>query len=303
MRQVFRRPTLPILALAALALVLASCGGDGPAGETAASETTLEAAPATTSSPAEPVESTQPAAKTGGSCAEELQPESVEGIACAWIADADPAVCESMSDRLLLELFGRQGAAGIEGCRETIGGVLAVDDKTLVSFEQPALVEEERAKLELTDASRSPKLRYTFTFVRRDGRWALDATEHVGSAPAERPTVSPEDAAAAGEIRELVEFWYAEANPAVCEFMTAEMLDFGWGKTGAAGRDLCRTNVAQAEPLENVKVRRPRVSGDTARVEVVYTLDGERQFDRISLIRRDDEWLIDSVVLAGFVSD
>lgn len=210
-----------------------------------------------------------------------------------------------MSDKLLLELFGRQGVVGIEDCRETIGGVLPADDKTLVSFEQPAL-QEEGATLEMTDESRSPKLRYTFTFVRHDGRWALDTTEHVGSAPAdsaEEPTVSPEDAAAAGEIKELVEFWYAEANPAVCEYMTAKMLDFGWGKTGDAGRDLCRTNLAQAEPIENVKVRRPRVNGDTAKVEVVYTLDGERQFDRISLVRRDDEWLIDSVVLAGFVSD
>lgn len=206
-----------------------------------------------------------------------------------------------MSDRLLSELFGSRGAAGLEGCREVLAGVAPADDRTLVGFEQPVL-EEGRATLELTDASRRPELRYTFTFVRRDGRWAMDATEHVSTAPVEGPAVSPEDAAAAGEIKELVELWYVEANPAVCEFMTAEMLDFGWGKTGAAGRDLCRTGLAQADPVGDVKVRRPRVNGDTARVEVVYTLDGERQFDRISLVRRDDEWLVDSVVLAGFVS-
>lgn len=302
-RYVVPRLTLAIVALGLFALLAASCGGESRTGAGAASEV----APATTSasaSSAAPGESTQPLGAMGGSCADQLQPESVEAIACSWIANAEPVVCESMSDRLLSTLFGQPGAAGIDRCEELVGGVRPADDTTLVSFEEPML-QGERATLAMTDEAHAPKLQYMFTFVRRDGRWLIDASEHVRAAPAggsAEPSVSPEHAAAAGEIKELVEFWYAKANPAVCDFMTDKMLEFGWGKTGDKGRELCRTNLAQAAPLGNVAVRRPRVSGDTAKVEVVYTLDGERQVDRISLVRRDDEWLVDDVVLAGFVT-
>lgn len=301
-RQVVARSSLLALPLGVLVLLAASCGGESRT-ETAAAD---EAAPATSSaSTTAPAETAQAVGDTTASCADPLRPESVESIACAWIADADPAACESMSDRLLSTLFGRQGTAGIEGCRELLGGVRAADDKALVSFEKP-LLEGERATLAMSDEARSPRLRYTFTFVRRGGRWLIDTSEHAGAAPdgrADEPPVPAGDAAAAGEIRELVELWYAQAEPAVCEFMTAEMLEFGWGETGTRGRELCRTAVAKADPLANVRVRRPLVNGDTAEVEVVYALGGDRQFDRIGLVRRNGEWLVDSVLLAGFVSE
>jgi hypothetical protein len=298
------RRSFQIILLGVVASLAAACGGETRTDAGATSEVAPATTAAATSTQA-PVETTKPTGGTGGSCAEQLQPESVEAIACSWIADADPVACESMSDELLSTLFGRSGTAGIESCEEQIADVRPADDKRLVGFEEP-LLEGERATLALIDQARSPKLRYTLTFVRRDGRWLIDASEHVEAAPegaTTEPSVSPEDAAAAGEIKELVTVWYAEANPAVCDFMTDEMLEFGWGKTGDEGRELCRTNLEKADPQEHVSVRRPRVSGDTAEVEVEYGLDDERQFDRVSLVRRNDEWLVDGVVLAGFVSE
>jgi hypothetical protein len=107
------------------------------------------------------------------------------------------------------------------------------------------------------------------------------------------------DEAAAEEITTLVEVWYAEADPAVCDRMTHALLDYGWMKTGDAGRAACRKGLEAAAPVEDVEVGTPEISGETAVVVVAYTLEGNRQRDGVELVLRDGEWRLDGVVRTG----
>jgi len=84
--------------------------------------------------------------------------------------------------------------------------------------------------------------------------------------------------------------------------MTDAMLDYGWNKQGAAGRKACRKALEQASPVDDVVVRRPRITGATATVRVVYTLDDTRRIDRLSFVEQNGRWLIDGVKLQGSAS-
>lgn len=107
------------------------------------------------------------------------------------------------------------------------------------------------------------------------------------------------DEAAAEEIATLVEVWYAEADPAVCDLMTNALLEYGWEMTGDAGRAACRTSLEAADPVTDVEVGTPEISGKTAVVVVAYTLQGNRQRDGVELVLRDGEWQLDGVVRTG----
>lgn len=115
----------------------------------------------------------------------------------------------------------------------------------------------------------------------------------VETAPAERPS-----AAGAGDPAGLVERWYALADPSVCDAMTEEMIEYGWGAPGAAGREACRASLAAAEPAEDVVVGEAEVEGDTATVSVEFVLEGERVTDVVQLVRVGGDWLIDNVAPA-----
>ena len=107
------------------------------------------------------------------------------------------------------------------------------------------------------------------------------------------------DEAAAEEIVKLVEVWYAEADPRVCARMTNALLEYGWDKTGNAGRAACRTGLEAADPVADVEVGTPEISGKTAVVVVAYTLQGNRRRDGVELVLRDGEWRLDGVVRTG----
>ena len=100
---------------------------------------------------------------------------------------------------------------------------------------------------------------------------------------------------ASAEITGLVEAWYARADPAVCEEMTAKLLEYGWGKTGEKGVKACRTSIEASDPVADTKVETPKVSGERATVVVAYTLDKKSQRDKIRLVRRDGAWKLDAV--------
>lgn len=321
-----RKPSRTAGRLACLTLavagasVVAACSSGGSAPGTSAPAgtsppTTSEAAPteaeATDGTPAQ----TQPA-ETGGtaeagpgeaaeaSCADAPRPGSVQGIACAWIAEADPAVCARMSERLLGELFGASGSAARSQCESVIGGLTPAGDAGLVTFADPER-RGKRTTLVLADGNQD--IVYAFEFVRSGGRWAIDEVQQLSNAGAEdsggtAETVTPKSAGDDGEIAALVTRWYADVDPGVCDSMTSKMLQFGWGAKGSKGRGLCEQSLAKADPVGDVVVRKPSIDGDEATAEVVYTLDGDRQIDEISLIRVNGAWLVDSVRLAGFAS-
>lgn len=306
------------LALVTLGAACASGGSDGAPASTAASEN----APATTATTAAETGSTAPAttsaestseAETSGdsgsvaspeaSCAEDLKPGSVQAIACGWIARADPAVCARMSDRLLGELFGASGSQARSRCESVIGDLPAPDDPGLVTFTPP---EREGKGTTLVLADGSQDIVYAFRFSRSGGRWTIDEVQQLSNAGAggegseEAETVTPNSPGDDGEIAALVTRWYADVDPGVCDSMTNKMLEFGWSARGTEGRDLCEQSLDGAEPVGDVVVRKPSVEGDTATVEVVYTLDGDRQIDEIDLVRRNGAWLVDAVRLSGF---
>jgi hypothetical protein len=93
----------------------------------------------------------------------------------------------------------------------------------------------------------------------------------------------------------LVQTWYAKPNPAVCDQLTDNFLQTGWGKPGEAGRATCRSDVAKAKPVQAVTVQAPTVTGDKATVKVSYTLKGERRADDFGFVRVGGQWLADSV--------
>jgi hypothetical protein len=110
---------------------------------------------------------------------------------------------------------------------------------------------------------------------------------------------SPADEAAVAEITALVDAWYADADPAVCDLMTDALLDFGWGATGDAGRAKCRTSLEAADPVGGVQVGTPVISGTEAAVAVSYTLEGNEQRDGITLVEIDGTWWLDTVARTG----
>jgi hypothetical protein len=97
--------------------------------------------------------------------------------------------------------------------------------------------------------------------------------------------------------------WYESSDPAICSRLTDKMLDSGWGKTGGDGRAACRSSLAESEPVADVDVGPPVVGGDTATVDVVYNLEGERRADRIHFVLSDGSWLADSVARLRSVDD
>lgn len=281
-----------LLAIAAVAGCSSSSDGQGTSstpGTAAAAAGSADTGAASDAATQEPV--------TSGTCLEIGDPGSIQGLTCAWLANADAAICDRMTDKLLDELF----SGSVEGCQLAIERVRPPDDKARVSF-AAVTVDGDRASLEVDDAP--GRSRYAVTFVRRDDAWLMDTISSIGRARAESDGATPArepDPEAERAIKELALRWYRDVDPAVCDSMTDRMLEFGWEKKGAAGRASCRENIAAADPLVDVKVRRPLVNGDRARVTVVYTLDGDRLLDRLTLVRSGDEWLIDRVALIGFV--
>jgi hypothetical protein len=271
-------------------LVLAACSSDTAAEETGAVGTeTGVAAPDTGGSELvallEPVE---------GTCAEELDTGSAQSLACRWIADADVAVCPSFTQGLLEELFG----GSREGCEVTIGRLEPAEDKSAVVFED---VRKTDGGAAMTVRDRPRAATYELTFVFEDDSWKLDTVRTVRvSRSRERTETRKRDPKAETEIANLILRWYRDVDPSVCDSMTDEMLDFGWAKTGNAGRKLCKENVGKAEPLVDVTVRRPLVNGDKAKAKVLYTQGDERLIDEIRLVREDGAWLINTVRLTGF---
>ena len=83
-------------------------------------------------------------------------------------------MCESLSDRLLSEVFGQGGRGWIESCEDRVHALDPIEDRTLVSFE-PATLEDDHATLTMIDEGQ--ELRYTLAFVRQDGAWLVDAAD------------------------------------------------------------------------------------------------------------------------------
>jgi hypothetical protein len=270
----------------------------GTTADTAAADTgttPAETTPATTS----PETETPPA---DASCAADHDPGTAEALACSWIAAADPAVCDRMSDRLLGELFGASGMAGLTQCRSVLGGLTPAEDAGLVTLGAPER-RGKRATLVLTDGNQD--IVYAFEFRRAGGRWTIDKVQQLENAGADASgeaaeTVTPSSPGDDGEIAALLTRWYVDVDPGVCDSMTDAMLAFGWGAKGSAGRSECEAALADADPVADVEVRKPSVTGSKATAAVVYTLDGERQVDEIGLVRVNGAWLVDSTRLAGF---
>ncbi len=282
-------------------IVLAGCSGDeSPTAATATAETGAGAGTAAgAGEAATPVSG--PESPQSGSCADELEAGSTAAIACSWIAEADEAVCERMSDRLLEELFGAPGAEGREGCRARLRQLSPTEDGTAITFETPE-GDSSGGRLVVTDDSGPRTFRYEVVFVGADDGWLIDDVQQVEveQAGSSQQAAPVEGAADERAIKEPVLRWYRDLDPDVCDLMTESMLEFGWGGSGEEARRLCREAIAEAEPLVNVRTRKPFVRGDTATVVVVYTLDGERQWDRVGLVRREGVWLIDAVKASGF---
>ena len=112
-------------------------------------------------------------------------------------------------------------------------------------------------------------------------------------------TGSEVDEAALAEISGLVESWYAEVDPAVCNRMTDDLLAYGWAAKGDAGVKKCRTSLEAAEPVGDVRVGTPVISGAEAAVAVSYTLDGKEQRDGVTLVLVDGAWWLDTVARTG----
>lgn len=106
-------------------------------------------------------------------------------------------------------------------------------------------------------------------------------------------------AASAGEIADLARGWYEDADPAVCDHMTERMLDYGWGKTGDAGRAECRALVVKADPAVDVVVGAPSIDGDKATVEVTYGPADDRKADRLHFVLLDGSWNVDAVAVVA----
>ncbi len=120
-------------------------------------------------------------------------------------------------------------------------------------------------------------------------------------APVETQSPATDAAAAAGaaEVAALAESWYAEADPAVCDRMTATFVKLLWKAEGAEGLKACRAAIASADPVEDVVVADVFVADLTARARVVYTLDGIRRSDSLAFVKQDGEWLIDQITGTG----
>lgn len=273
-------------------LALAGCSSSSESVPTETGSTT--AASTGASAPAETIAVEELVAS--GTCKDVDGSGSFQELVCQWLADADSAVCDRMTQQLLDELF----TGSVESCRLAIDSLTAADDRSAVSFDA-ATVDGDSASLEVDDGAR--QARYAVTFVRQDGSWLLDTIRSTGRSGggSQAAPARERDPAAERAIRELALRWYQDVDPAVCDSMTDAMLEFGWEKKGDAGRRSCRENIAAADPLVDVKVRRPLVNGDKARVTVVYTLDGDRLLDRLRLVRVDGRWLVDRVALVGFV--
>lgn len=116
-------------------------------------------------------------------------------------------------------------------------------------------------------------------------------------APAETQSSATDAAADAGaaEVAALAESWYAEADPAVCDRMTATFVKLLWKAEGAEGLKACRAAIASADPVDDVVVEDAFVADRTARARVVYTLDGIRRSDSLAFVKQDGEWLIDQI--------
>ena len=271
-------------------LALAACSGDTPSAETGTVPAeTGRAAPETGAS-----ELVALLGPTEGTCAEEFDSGSVQWLACSWLADANTEACPRLTGRVLDELFGGTQ----EGCEFMIGRLTPATDKSTVTFESVTRTDD-GAAMTVNDGPR--RAAYELTFVLEDGSWALDNITLV-SQPRPQRRVEPRerDAQAETEIKNLLVRWYRDLDPGVCDSMTDEMLDFGWGKTGDAGRDLCKEHVAKAERLEDVTVRRPLVNGDKVKAKELYTQGGERLIDEVRFVRENGVWLVNAVRFSGF---
>ena len=57
----------------------------------------------------------------------------------------------------------------------------------------------------------------------------------------------------------------------------------------------CRTSLEAAEPVGEVRVGTPVISGAEAAVAVSYTFDGKEQRDGVTLVLVDGAWWLDTV--------
>ena len=81
--------------------------------------------------------------------------------------------------------------------------------------------------------------------------------------------------------------------------MTDALLNYGWEAQGDAGVKKCRTSLEAAEPVGDVRVGTPVISGAEAAVAVAYTLDGKEQRDGVTLVLVDGAWWLDTVARTG----
>lgn len=122
--------------LAALALTLAACGGGGkPAGD----EATLTA------------------------------------LVLSWYRDADPAVCEQMTDRFLEFGWNETGDQGRQACRQGVGDAEPVQDVVVAT---PEIVEDS-ATLEVSYTLNGQHQVDSLQFVRGDTGWLVDHATRV----------------------------------------------------------------------------------------------------------------------------
>lgn len=127
-----------------LALVLglaAGCGSGGPAAEP----------------PSEPAAGEQGA-------------EALVALVRDWYAEADPGICDRLSDRLLERGWEAAGETGRAKCRASVGGAEPVED---VEIEPPEIAGDE-ARVVVAYTLDGERRADEVTFVRVDGVWLAD---------------------------------------------------------------------------------------------------------------------------------
>lgn len=128
----------------------------------------------------------------------------------------------------------------------------------------------------------------------------IPAPETAESDEQTQPSEPAPPTVATAELEELVGAWYEESDPLVCEQMTDAMLNFGWAATGDEGRQECKRNLEAAAPASDVTVKPAKVGERRITIDVSYTVSDGRNVDRITFVRKGDEWLINQVRLTGF---
>ncbi len=163
------RSTIVTGALAAvLALTLAACGSGGKA----AGEEPASAAPASTQAAATAA-SSEPAPAAAG----EISPDqaTLTALVLSWYRDADPVVCERMTDRFLEFGWQQTGDQGRQACRQGVGDAEPVQDVVVAT---PEIVEDS-ATLEVSYTLDGQQQVDSLRFIRGDTGWLVDHATRV----------------------------------------------------------------------------------------------------------------------------